>query len=260
MKNAKKFMMCALVAAMTLSMTACGDKETEDKQIVSVESSEVSSASAEKSSEVAASSEVESTEVASSEVESSEVAPVSGDIVGVWTLKIDGGEAIAESMGVSADGVEFTIEMTMSFGADGKVELAISDEQLESMVDQMMVLGKTVALDSFYSSMEDNGYDKEAADALIQEQTGMTTEEYMVSALEAQRDTLKETFTAELEDLSKNGEYKIDGNKLFIVDAGEAVDETDYVLFELSGNTLRIYSEDGTEMMPGFCQDMILTR
>lgn len=168
-------------------------------------------------------------------------------IIGKWNCEMNIGEAIGaymeESAGASglAPDTELRMNLILEFKDDGKAEMTVKVNEddfkkyIEELCDKM--------IDYLYDTLAAQGLSESDVDALIQMQYGMTMREYvdenMETAMDDALDQITNTSTMyykldeeagviytaeteeELEEKAEGFEYKLDGNKLTIVNVLE---------------------------------------
>lgn len=240
----KKLLTCVLAAVMVLSMAACGEKEevtapsAEETQIAVSDTEDKGLAEVKESTEEAASSE---------EVEEEE-------IYGSWLFTYDGSAQLSEQLGIDAT---FVFDLTLTFNEDGTSKIEFEEESIDAAMEQMYALTTELTIKTMYETLAENGYPtKEEADDIMMQTQGMDVVEYCTKAV-AEQD-LKSVFMENMDSMTTEGKFMIDGNKLYMASSDEAFDE--YQIFEVKNNILTIFNEDGSEVIEGFGDKLVCRR
>lgn len=163
-------------------------------------------------------------------------------LYGTWSTDIDLTEALAEEMGDDfADfDAEFGITLYMDFNEDGTVKAYIDEDEFAADMDVWMQELVAFAVEMMYAEFENQGVDRESADALLEEQFGMPLDQYMLEMMQDSMDI--ESMASEME---SNGVFEAKGNKLYI--AEDEIDKNTYDIFTVEGDTLTIDMAEGAE-------------
>lgn len=180
------------------------------------------------------------------------------DIVGTWKIDYDMGEQMSAEMGSDFADFESSLEITLKFDftEDGEYKMYADDSFKENFNDWLADLCD-YSVDMMYEIYEEMGMTKEDVDTLMEDEFGMSLEEYLVTSLEAEMDV-----DALMEEMVVEGEYKIEGDKLFLSDEDGDFDEDAYEICTISGDTMKLETPDGdeTEILPGLAYPLELER
>jgi len=180
------------------------------------------------------------------------------DIVGTWKIDYDMGEQMTAEMGSDFADFESSLEITLKFDftEDGEYKMYADDsfkDNFDAWLDDVTVY----SVNMMYETYEDMGMTKEDVDTLIKDEFGMTLEEYFAETLEASMDV-----DAMMDEMVVEGEYKIEGNKLFLGDEDGDFDEDAYDVCTIDGDTMTLETPDGDDMeiLPGLSYPLELER
>jgi len=163
-------------------------------------------------------------------------------IVGKWQAEFDMTDMLDEFLGSSGEMAEFfdidklALDIVFEFKDNDKVEAYVTDESAEKMAEEVIEATKK-ALEKM---LEEEGMSIEDFEGL----TGMTMDDMIEEAFgSSDPKEIGKTLTEDMEELG--GYYKIDGDKLYIAeDKDDLDDEENAVDFELKGDKLTISFED----------------
>lgn len=124
------------------------------------------------------------------------------DLQGKWVSEL---ELPSEMLGIEGFDKPLTIRASIDFGNDGTMSMGYSIVNEQEFNDGLIAF----MVESVYTEMEAEGYDKEETDQLMVETYEMTTEEFAKAAM-AEVD-----FNAIFEALSITGVYYVDGDQLY---------------------------------------------
>jgi len=155
------------------------------------------------------------------------------DITGTWSAVVD----LTDKLDLGEDFADFNskleINMLYDFKNDGTLVFQLDEKNLSSamnkLIDEMIdfvILAQAEAMDMSYEEFDE---------------TGSTIDEFMRAMLESEMDW-SNLMTNLVDETMVIGKYKVDGNKLYSVDLDEDFDDSDYIVIELSGNTLKFVS------------------
>lgn len=179
------------------------------------------------------------------------------DIVGTWKIDYDMGEQMAAEMGSDFADFESSLEITLKFDFDEDGEYKMyADDSFKDNFDAWLDDVTAYSVNMMYETYEDMGMTKEDVDTLIKDEFGMTLEEYFAETLEASMDV-----DALMDEMVVEGEYKIEGNKLFLGEDGD-FDEDAYDVCTIDGDTMTLETPDGDDMeiLPGLSYPLELER
>lgn len=180
------------------------------------------------------------------------------DIVGTWKIDYDMGEQMSAEMGSDFADFESSLEITLKFDftEDGEYKM-YADDSFEENFDAWLADVCDYSVTMMYETYAEMGMSKEDVDTLMQDEFGMSLEDYLVTSLEAEMDV--EALMAEM---VVEGEYKIEGDKLFLSDEDGDFDEDSYDICTISGDTMKLETPDGdeTEILPGLAYPLELER
>lgn len=171
------------------------------------------------------------------------------DIVGTWKIEYDMGEVMAAEMGEDFADFDSSLEMTLlfDFTEDGEYKMYVDEETFEENFNAWLADFCAYSVDMMYEMYAEMDMSKEDVDALMEDEFGMSLEDYLLTSMEAEMDV-----EALMADMIVEGEYKVKGDKLFLSEDGE-FDDDSYDVCSISGDTLKMETPDGDdeEILPG---------
>ena len=188
-------------------------------------------------------------------------------IIGTWRYTVDFEEIVRAKTPLdtlSGDELTYAEKMleiykdvtgvvVMEFKEDGTYSISADQETMASALEDL----KANLSDILPDLIGILGQDMSEFEAQIQA-NGYTIEMY-IDALFSQLDLNSLT-----ENLSSSGRYRLDGDKLYTSDQDGTIDESHYLIIELSGSKLKITeavgSDSGDSMLAGIYLPMELTR
>ena len=232
MKKLSKLLALLLALAMMFSLAACEPKDKDDKDDDKKSVSTTGPAAPETTPETAP---------------PTTPAVAAPSIIGSWEYKMDIAEAMSLYMEAAlgtnelAPDAELGMIITLDFAENGNAEMIV-DVDKDEFKTYLSALCANM-LDYMYTVWEAQGVPKDQADAQIYDQYGMTTKEYIDQIMEASMEQALSQFpmtnkmcykldeeagmiyTAEteagLDEKTEALEYKLEGNKLTILDVLE---------------------------------------
>lgn len=163
--------------------------------------------------------------------------------IGTWKGTLDMTDIVAEElandeeMGDYFTITDFSIVMNLEFNDDGTYSMWVEEESIEEAMDKMiddLTLGMEDYLTDYFASEGITVTVQEALDAL-----GMTMDELMEDSFD--NEMMDKTIDEMLNEIKGEGNFKVDGDKLFLSDGLEyAVDENAYEICEISGDILKL--------------------
>ena len=233
LKKFAKLIALILALVLVLSLAACkksGDAETQASAPAADEGKQNTEANAE------------------TDAPATEAPAAEGDIVGKWTceLSIEGlmqanaGNTDEQSMGMVktlfGDG---SIIVNLEFNADGTTVFSMDQESIKALMNNMIN-----NIDAIIPQIvEAQGMTQEDFAAAL-EQQGMTMDQFKEQLAEQFKD---EDLLGDLDNTSANGTYKLEGDKLFITAEGKEINDSQYLVIDLTANTLVIKEVVGIE-------------
>lgn len=170
------------------------------------------------------------------------------DLVGTWSLDYDMGDMLKDEMGSDYDEFESSLVMSIrfDFNEDGTFTMYGEKESFTTNFDKWVDEFVAFSVDMMYEMFGDQGYDKEQADTLFQEQYGMGMEDYM-------RQTFAEQVNVDdlLEEMTTSGKYETSGDKLYLGEEGGEVDKSAWDVFTVTGDTLKLELPAGADASQG---------
>ena len=127
-------------------------------------------------------------------------------IFGTWECNYASDEKMAEvleSMGVDAGELQFSLQVTMTFFNDGKMEGSVKLDEQEKVLD---ALCEILAAET-YAQMAQTGMNKEQADAAFQVQFGKGVKEYWKQQIQTMLEAIGD---------SVQGVYYVQDGKLYL--------------------------------------------
>ena len=180
------------------------------------------------------------------------------DIVGTWKIDYDMGEQMSAELGSDFADFESSLEITLKFdfNEDGEYKM-YADDSFEDNFKAWLEDVCAYSVDMMYDMYEEMGMSKEDVDTLFEDEYDMSLEEYFMSAMEAEMD-----IEAMMEEMVTEGEYKVEGDKLFLTDEDGDFDEDAYEICTIEGDTMTLETPDGdeTEILPGLAYPLELER
>lgn len=159
--------------------------------------------------------------------------PLSEEIVGSWVTEI---YLNGETAGLEGFEPEVGIPIMLTFSDDGEITIEAYEDAADETSEALNEAVEEYLTDMLYEQFTSQGYSKEEVDAMIQESTGMSMEEYVADAV-AELDLYDEFVSA----LDSEGEYEVDDDKMTIeIDGDEAE-------VELDGDTLILDNAENEE-------------
>lgn len=236
MKTWKKLLALLMALAMVFAMAACGNDskvEKEDKEEKKEETTAPveSGDKAEDGKEEAKEENKEEDKKEEEEVTEPEEKEI--DLEGEWLAQLDMSESINEQMAettggmISIDDEPIYMNVEMDIDEDGKFKLvACLDEtsfkkymtaMIDAMCEYAIQMGEAQGM-----TLED-----------LEEQMGMTIEEFKEMMSEQIDELMEDSMVAALEGLTKEGYCVLDGNKLYMADEVDELEDEE-VYFEIS--------------------------
>ena len=233
LKKFAKLIALILALVLVLSLAACkksGDAETQASAPAADEGKQSTEANAE------------------TDAPATEAPAAEGDIVGKWTseLSIEGlmqanaGNTDEQSMEMVktlfGDG---SIIVNLEFNADGTTVFSMDQESIKALMNNMInnidaIIPQIVAA---------QGMTEEDFAAAL-EQQGMTMDQFKGQRAEQFKD---EDLLGDLDNTSATGTYKLEGDKLFLTAEGKEINDSQYLVIDLTANTLVIKEVVGIE-------------
>ena len=159
-------------------------------------------------------------------------------IVGTWGIEWDMSELMADEMGDSS----LVVLLLFDFNEDGTFKMYLDEEKFRSNINNWIDDLCDYAVEKTYEMFEtESGVDRETADALINEEYGMTVQEMMRQQID-----LLFNIDSFIESVETNGIYETKGNKLYMANGGE-IDKNKYDVFTITGDTLKLDFPKGAE-------------
>lgn len=181
-------------------------------------------------------------------------------LYGTWETSFDLSGIIEGEMGEDFEGFheEFEITLLMDFNEDGTFKMYADEEKLTDTLDTYLESLASFGADMMYEQMEEADMSREQVDEYVEEQFGMSVEEYML-------DELKSSIDADdlISEVETEGVYEAKGKKLYM-DEYE-ISPNAYDIFSVEGDTLTIdaateeIAED-QELIDGFSYPYVFTK
>ena len=239
MKKFAKLIALILALVLVLSLAACkksGDAETQASAPAADEGKQGTDAN------------VETNANAETDAPATEAPAAEGDIVGKWACEL----SIEDLMQASADNTDEqsmgmvktlfgdgSIIVNLEFNADGTTIFSMDQESIKALMDNMIN-----NIDAIIPQIvEAQGMTQEDFAAAL-EQQGMTMDQFKEQLTEQLKD---EDLLGDLDNTSANGTYKLEGDKLFITAEGKEINDSQYLVIDLTANTLVIKEVVGIE-------------
>lgn len=180
------------------------------------------------------------------------------DIVGTWKLDYDMSEQMAEEMGDDYADFDGKLEITLKFDftKDGEYKM-YADDSFKDNFNAWLSDVCVYSVDMMYTTYEEMGMTRDDVDTLFRDEMGMSLSEYFEAALAEALDV-----EAMMDEMVTEGDYKVDGDKLFLSDEDGEFDDNAYDICTISGDTLKIESPDGDEdeILPGLSYPLSFER
>ena len=187
--------------------------------------------------------------------------PADGTLTGLWKMEYDVSQEIVADMGDEFDDFRtpLVIPLMFEFNEDGTFRMYVGEEFKENL-DTWMDEFIRYSTDMLYDMLSDMGLSKKQADAMIEEQFGVSLEDYIRQEAEDAMDTgdIEELIATE-----ESGYYEARGDRLYISDEYGEWDEDSYEIFQVEGDTLTFMLPEGMEseeILPGLNYPFTLTR
>lgn len=171
-----------------------------------------------------------------------------GKYVGTWRASLDLTDVMNdelakdEEMGDYFELTDFSVVMYLEFNNDGTYSMWVEEESVEKAMEKMiddLTLGMEDYLTDYFASEGITVTVQEALDAL-----GKTMEELMDDSFD--EEMMNETVNDMLEVVNSEGNFKVDGDKLFMSAGLEYnVDESAYEICEISDDILKLLEGEG---------------
>ena len=233
LKKFAKLIALILALVLVLSLAACkksGDAETQASAPAADEGKQSTEANAE------------------TDAPATEAPAAEGDIVGKWACELSI-EALMQANAGNTD--EQSMEMVktlfgdgsiivnLEFNADGTTVFSMDQESIKALMNNMIN-----NIDAIIPQIvEAQGMTQEDFAAAL-EQQGMTMDQFKEQLAEQFKD---EDLLGDLDNTSANGTYKLEGDKLFITAEGKEINDSQYLVIDLTANTLVIKEVVGIE-------------
>ncbi len=182
------------------------------------------------------------------------------ELLGSWVMSYDMSESITAEMGEEFSDFEsaFCMDLVFELDEDGSMTMYVDQESLEENLELWILDFSSYATEMIYEEAESMGVSREMQDQAICDTYGYeTVYDYMLSEMTA-------SITVDDLGLSKNvsGEYKVEGDKIYLAWEGEDFDSASYDNFEIEGDTLTFTADgmDDIEILPGLTYPLVFTR
>ena len=132
-----------------------------------------------------------------------------------------------------------SIIVNLEFNADGTTVFSMDQESIKALMNNMIN-----NIDAIIPQIvEAQGMTQEDFAAAL-EQQGMTMDQFKEQLAEQFKD---EDLLGDLDNTSTTGTYKLEGDKLFITAEGKEINDSQYLVIDLTANTLVIKEVVGIE-------------
>lgn len=181
-------------------------------------------------------------------------------LYGTWETSFDLSGIIEEEMGDEFEGFheEFEITLLLEFNEDGTFKMYADEEKMSDTLDTYLESLSSFGADMIYEQLEETGMTREQVDEYIEEQFGMSVQEYMLDELHNSIEVGDLAVEVETE-----GVYEAKGKKLYM-DEYEVAPNA-YDIFSVEDDTLTIdaateeIAEDA-ELIEGFSYPYVFKR
>lgn len=181
-------------------------------------------------------------------------------LYGTWETSFDLSGIIEEEMGDEFEGFheEFEITLLLEFNEDGTFKMYADEEKMSDTLDTYLESLSSFGADMIYEQLEETGMTRDQVDEYIEEQFGMSVQEYMLDELHNSIEV--GDLAAEVE---TEGVYEAKGKKLYM-DEYEVAPNA-YDIFSVEDDTLTIdaateeIAEDA-ELIEGFSYPYVFKR
>lgn len=244
LKKFAKLIALILALVLVLSLAACkksGDAETQASAPAADEGKQSTDANVETDANA-------ETDAPATDAPATEAPAAEGDIVGKWSCELsiealmqaNAGNTDEQSMGMVktlfGDG---SIIVNLEFNADGTTVFSMDQESIKALMNNMIN-----NIDAIIPQIvEAQGMTQEDFAAAL-EQQGMTMDQFKEQLAEQFKD---EDLLGDLDNTSATGTYKLEGDKLFITAEGKEINDSQYLVIDLTANTLVIKEVVGIE-------------
>ena len=186
-------------------------------------------------------------------------------LVGSWGLEYDLADALANELGSDYADFDASLKMTLmfDFNADGTFKMYVEEESFTKNFDAWLDELVDYSADMLYDILEGQGMSREEADDFILQTFGMNMDEY-TQALRAE--LASELDANELMgEVETSGTYKTKGDKLYMAEGSDKIDESYYDIFTVSGNKLTLDLPEGVdesegEIVPGMSYPLVFEK
>lgn len=184
-------------------------------------------------------------------------------LIGTWALDCDLADAMADELGSDYADFNAPLKMTIlfDFNEDGTYRMYIEESSFTDSFNSWVDAFIDYSEESVYVMFEEDfGMSREETDAAILEGYGMTMREYMYETMGSQLDA--GDLVSEME---SKGTYETKGNKLYLAEGSDKIDESYYDVFTVDGNKLTLELPDGVdksqaEIVPGLSYPLNLQK
>lgn len=170
-------------------------------------------------------------------------------LVGTWNCELDLTDYTVEQMGdvegLPIDEISEKMILTFVLTIDGEknYSFALDTEKTKASIDAFLGAFKDLMVEVVYAQGEAEGLDRDTMDATFKTTLGMTVAEYVAAAFAAAD---SEALLAEYDE-SMGGAIKVEGGKLYFLEAGET-DGEDCCSYTIDGDTLVFDSISGNPL------------
>lgn len=164
-------------------------------------------------------------------------------LIGSWSMECDFSEIISAKMSPEFADMEttFGVKVIFTFAEDSTFKMYVDKEAFAESVDNWLEDFVTYGTELMYTQFESKGLTREDAMLMFEEEYGCGITEYLYNTAKTQSD-----FDSMMSEMMSEGVYATEDDRLYL-STGNAVDENQYVIFTVEGNTLALSLPEGAE-------------
>lgn len=174
---------------------------------------------------------------------------LSKELTGIWSLDYDLADLLAGELGEDFADFRAPLVMTICFEFRDDKTFTMYGEQdsFKANYNTWLDAFLAFATEMMYDEFLNQGLDRASADAAFEETYGISIEAYLRQTFEDEVNV-----DALLVEVTTNGKYDTsDGNKLYMAEDGEAIDQNAYDVYTIDGDILRLELPAGADPSQG---------
>lgn len=184
---------------------------------------------------------------------------VANVLIGSWSMECDFSESMSAEMSPEFAGMEttFKVKVIFTFAEDSTFKMYVDREAFAESVNGWLDDFATYGTELMYTEFEGKGLTRADAALIFEEEYGCGITEYLYDTAKAQLD-----LDSMMNEMMSEGVYETEDDRLYMT-TGNAVDENQYVIFTVEGNTLTLNLPEGAETeaaIPGAEYPFVLTK